>query len=74
MPQGPGKYDTLLTQARLAAGATAGVLIILDEKLGPGVAVQIAAANDQEAKRRQATVAALLQELVDAMKGEAQME
>ena len=40
MPLGPGKYDPLLTRALSVAGATSGILIVLDGDLGPGFNAQ----------------------------------
>ena len=40
MPLGPGKYDPLLVSALNAAGATSGILIVLDGEHGPGFSAQ----------------------------------
>jgi len=40
MPVGPGKYDALCTDARVAADARACILIIIGGKLGSGFSVQ----------------------------------
>ena len=40
MPQGPGKYDDICTEARVAASAEAVVLIVLGGEKGSGFSVQ----------------------------------
>lgn len=41
MPIGPGKYDTLCTDARVAAEAKVAILIIIGGHLGSGFSVQM---------------------------------
>ncbi|HEY1448413.1 MAG TPA: hypothetical protein VGF33_07730 [Caulobacteraceae bacterium] len=40
MPRGPGKYDHLATAARVAAGARAVIVMVIDGDLGSGFSVQ----------------------------------
>jgi hypothetical protein len=40
MAMGPGKYDDLLTEARLKSGAIAAILIIFEGDKGMGFSVQ----------------------------------
>jgi hypothetical protein len=40
MALGPGKYDSLLTEARVKSGATAAILIIFEGDQGMGFSVQ----------------------------------
>lgn len=64
MPLGPGKYDALATDARVAANADAVILVVLGGDLGSGFCVQT------RVPLTPAVLAALLRKVADDIDAE----
>ena len=64
---GPGKYDDLCTNARLAAGARGAILIVLGGLDGSGFSVQMP-------QHLVATLPRLLRELADGVEHQQEQE